>query len=159
MKSKYLVRGAYNYDEALFSDESTIEHFGPSMTNQSQRDDADINVIIKRLLLTGQAPDQYQGTYGDFDADFDFHTAQNLIRQGTEAFNRLPAETRTRFDNDPAKFHDFVVDPANLDELRKLGLAAPKAPESTPAGPAGPEPTVAGKPASDPEKGSSPTKN
>jgi len=39
----------------------------------------------------------------------------------------LDARTRERFDNDPGAFVDFCLDPSNLEELRKMGLAMPAA--------------------------------
>ena len=51
------VRSPYNYDRQAACDECCIEDFGPSMTQQSQAEEADINTIVKRFGLTGKMPD------------------------------------------------------------------------------------------------------
>ena len=43
-----------------------------------------------------------------------------------EQFAALDAAVRSRFDNDPAKFLEFTADPANADEMVKMGLAVAK---------------------------------
>jgi hypothetical protein len=37
----------------------------------------------------------------------------------------LPADIRFRFLNDPGRFVDFCSDPANRDEMSKMGLLRP----------------------------------
>ena len=46
----------------------------------------------------------------------------------------MPADVRARFNNDPALFVDFCSDEANLDEMRKLGLAVPASQQGDPEG-------------------------
>lgn len=97
---------------------------GPSRTVQSSKDDADINVIVKRFGVTGLLPVRSDvPTYGEFDAVFDFQSAMNVIRRAQLTFESLPADVRKRFGNDPKTFVDFASDKANIDELRKMGLA------------------------------------
>jgi len=50
------VRSPYNYDMAKASVESGLACEDASRAVQSQREDADINVIVKRFGLTGQLP-------------------------------------------------------------------------------------------------------
>ena len=38
-------------------------------------------------------------------------------------FADLPSSIRTKFNNDPAQYLDFVQDPEKLEEMRELGLA------------------------------------
>jgi hypothetical protein len=53
-------------------------------------------------------------------------------------FMSLPAKIRSRFQNDPGAFLDFVQNPENRDEMIELGLAkaqprAPVEPEAEPS--------------------------
>lgn len=120
------------YNPAEHSNIATVQDFGPSLTQQSQTEDSDINVIVKRFGLTGRLPDNVQiPQYADYDDVFDFHTASNVVRRATEEFNKLPADVRLTFNNDPGAFHDYASNPDNIDGLRELGLA--KAKETAPA--------------------------
>lgn len=96
---------------------------------QSQREEADINVIMRRFGVTGVLP---EGTrmpvWGqDWPEGFDFRYAQDLIAAGRDAFMALPAEVRSKFSNDPALFIDFCSDEVNRAQLEKWGFITPKA--------------------------------
>lgn len=94
--------------------------------------ECDINNILKRYRATGlmrQLPGQPR--YGDFSDIPDYQDALNTVIRAEEAFGRLPSDLRTRFDNDPQKFLDFVHDPANQEELYELGLAQRPVPSDT----------------------------
>lgn len=62
-----------------------------------------------------------QPQYADV-AGFDFQFAMNQIIQAQDMFAELPSGIRKRFQNDPAAFVEFVGDPANEEEARRLGL-------------------------------------
>lgn len=133
----------FNYDTNAAGDESGLKCEDKSLALQSQAEDADINVILKRFGVTGQMPVSARPvTYQDFEGIFDFRTALEAVRAGEEAFMQLPAEVRSRFSHDPQVFVEFCSDPANLPELRKLGLAkevvdgSPGEPVPAPAAPA-----------------------
>lgn len=114
-----------------------------SMAKQSMRDECDINNILRRFGKTGTITHlaKVAGRYGDFE-DISFHEAMNVVRRGEEAFAALPFTLREKFHNDPAEYLEFVQDPKNIDEFRRLGLAkeAPKEPPKPPeaAGEGGP---------------------
>lgn len=129
------LRSGFNYDRDLASDESGLKCEDKSLARQSELEDSDINVIVKRFGLTGQLPSNVRvPSYGDFTSPLDFHQAMNLVSQANEAFLLMPAAVRSRFENDPGKFMDFVHDDANREEAEKLGLVVPKVPEE-PVGP------------------------
>lgn len=117
-------------------------NWGPGKTVQSGKDEADINTLVKRFGLTGQVPQNVRVPLsGDFSDAYDFHTAMRGIRQAEESFAAMPADVRKRFQNDPGLFVDFATELssdgkalANLEELRKMGLAVPAAPPATPVG-------------------------
>lgn len=119
---------------------TAIGKFEKSLTRQSEAEQADINFIVKQFGLTGQLPQGLAApSFGDYEDVFDFQSAMNVVRQATETFNALPADVRSRFDNQEQKFLEFCTAErdgklVNLEEMRKFGLAVPeKAPEPVPA--------------------------
>lgn len=112
----------------------------PSLTVQDAKGDTDINTIMSRYVQGGLAPQVVRVPLeGDFTEITDLRGALEAVRAAQESFANLDAKVRARFDHDPAKFHDFCVDPANLEELRKLGLAVPApAAAAAPGAPASP---------------------
>lgn len=120
--------------------------YPPSMTKQEFVRQCDINNIIKEFTLTGQvnhiAAKAAQGVFMDLPDSVDYQDHLNAMIRAQEAFQALPAAIRNRFHGNPAEFLAFCEDPANGDELIKLGLRQPP-PRATAAGEAGganPEP-------------------
>jgi len=65
--------------------------------------------------------------YGDFASGSDFAEMSMKVLDANFEFMNLPANVRSRFDNDPGQLLDFLADPANNEESIKLGLRnAPK---------------------------------
>lgn len=121
-------------------------HFDdPSLTRQEFKDECDLGKIIARFSATPEGLEQLQmargfvqGRFEDVSGIPDYQTALNHVQRADEAFMRLPPLVRTKFDNDPAKFLDFVDDPKNFGELVSLGLAdAPVSVEKPVVSPAG----------------------
>lgn len=126
-----------------------------SMTKQEFLPDCDINNILAEFKVTGQirhlAANAAAGVYADLSSVPDFQTALNTVAAGEAAFATLPSKLRARFENDPAQFLAFMEDPANQDEIIKLGLAIdtrPPAPPEPPTPPPGPTGGDGGKPPS-----------
>lgn len=94
--------------------------------------------IMERYQKTGILPEliKTDPTYGDFSEPLDFIKAHEIVSRANEQFDALDAHIRGRFENDPAQFLEFATNPANLPEMRKMGLANPL-PEASPASPAG----------------------
>ena len=106
---------------------SDIECLEPSLTQQSFKDDADINVLLERFKVTGQMPQNIVlPTYGDFHGISDYRSAVDAIHKASTSFMDLPAHVRSRFQNDPQLFLEFVSDSSNLPEMEKLGLLIAK---------------------------------
>lgn len=107
---------------------SDLECKDPSLTQQSFKDDADINVMLEKFKVTGVLP---QGvimpTYGDFSGVNDYRTAREAMLKAEHAFMDMPANVRARFDNDPQAFLEFCADDKNREEAIRLGLV-PKPP-------------------------------
>jgi len=95
---------------------------GDSRTKQSQRDEADVNAIMRKYLSTGLVPEYRAGQYGDFASGTDFHTALTQVREAEAAFMALPSDVRTAAKNDPGELLEMVTDPARMDEAIGLGL-------------------------------------
>ncbi|WNK14463.1 MAG: internal scaffolding protein [Microvirus sp.] len=104
---------------------------GKCHVQQAAKDECDINQIMKRFKATGVLPVQLKqnGQYGDFTADMDYQASLNAVMAAQAQFNKLPARIRSRFENDPGQFIEFMNNPANGQELIDLGLATPRAPK------------------------------
>lgn len=123
----------------------------PARVKQSFVPECDINNILKQYRVTGQlrhiSARAAQGAYQDLPDPMEFQESMNLIIAAEQSFASLPSRVRDRFGNDPGQFLAFMGDPANQDEMIKLGLATripdpPKAPSEAPTGPTGaPQPS------------------
>lgn len=120
MRSVPDFRGPYSEP----SRDSDLADFGPSLAQQSFKDDADINVLLERFKVTGQLPQGVRvPTFGDFNGVSDYRSALDAINLARDSFMSMPPDVRARFSNDPQKFLEFCSDPSNVDEARRLGLA------------------------------------
>lgn len=123
MKNQFF-RNGFNYDVDQASLESGLRCDEPSLAQQQFKDEADINQIVRKFGVTGQIPVTARMPLSeDFVGITDYHSAMNSIIAADEAFNALAPEVRERFENDPGRFVKFCLDPKNLDEAVKLGLA------------------------------------
>jgi len=105
----------------------------PSLAVQSQKDEADINVIVRNFGVTGRIPTGVRlPQYGDFNGVDDYRSAIEAVRLAEASFLQVPAEIRAKFDNDPQLFAEFVLKRDNLEQLREWGLA-PKPPAPAPS--------------------------
>lgn len=108
----------------------------PSMTRQSEMEACDLHNILKQF--TQQGLDQQvlenakRGQYADLPDEIDYQASLNLVMAAEASFATLPAQVRERFQNNPARFLAFVGDPANAEELIKLGIAEDKTPREPP---------------------------
>lgn len=120
------VRSPYNYDVDAVSIDTGLECKDESKAQQHQKEEADINTIVRKFIKTGELPPTFRAPqYGDFTGVTDYQSALESVRHAEESFMMLPAELRQRFDNNPEVFVEFCSDSANLDEMRKLGLVKP----------------------------------
>lgn len=104
----------------------------PTKTQQQFKDECDINNIMKRYASTGEFLHltKKKGVYGDFSQIDDYQGMLDKVQQAQEAFMTLPADVRTRFQNDPGSLISFLQDEKNHDEGVKLGLINPKIAET-----------------------------
>jgi hypothetical protein len=120
------VRSPYNYDADEASLESGLVCEDKTRAQQSFKDECDINTIVKRFGVGYDMPEGVRPpTFADFEEVFDFQSAMNAVVEADRSFMALDADTRARFNNEPARFVAFCSDSKNLDEMRSLGLAVP----------------------------------
>jgi phage internal scaffolding protein len=99
--------------------------FEETKTEQSHKAEVDINNIVKRagnMELIAKVNALQNFVYDDVTGN-DFQESMNAILRAKEAFSSVPSGIRRQFDNDPAKFMDFVHNPDNADKLVEMGLA------------------------------------
>ncbi|QXP44308.1 MAG: internal scaffolding protein [Arizlama microvirus] len=99
---------------------------GPGRTKQSFKDECNINVIMSRYMNTGVIDfvSKHQPHYADVTA-LDYQSAMQAVAQAQSMFHELPSKIRSRFENNPAAFLEFVQDPRNQAEAHELGLLKP----------------------------------
>lgn len=95
----------------------------PSKTDQSFKDECDVNNIVNTFMKTGQLKQGKQGAYGDVsEIPRDLLEITQTIQKAHDSFMELPAEAREKFNNDPNKMISFLQDPKNSKEAVRLGL-------------------------------------
>lgn len=121
--AKIFVRNPYNYDMDAVSNETGLKCEDLSKAQQHMKDECDINVIVERFGVTGKVNvTPFEPSYGDFSGVGDYHTALNKINATKEQFMTLPAKVRAKFEHDPYKLVNFLMDEANRSEAIELGL-------------------------------------
>lgn len=127
--AKPLYRTAYNYDKKQASMATALITPEPTRTQQHQRDDADINVIVQRFNVTGVLPQGHKlPQYGDFTGPTDYQECLNKVIEAQDAFDSLPAKARQHFKHDPARFLEFLEAGPSAQLLLDLGLATQVSP-------------------------------
>ncbi|AXL14615.1 internal scaffolding protein [Microviridae sp.] len=105
-------------------DRTKIADLGESMTEQSHKDECDIHNILRKFEKTGMINHvaKHQGTYGDYTNALGFQEAQIVIAEAQSMFETVPSKIREEFDNDPAKFLDFIQDDDNREQMSEMGF-------------------------------------
>jgi len=122
---KRTFRSAYNVGT---QDYSEIHNPKDALTEQSHKDECDINLILAQFMETGLMPNMKNNKpqYGDV-SEIDFQDIQNQLANAKTLFEELPEHVKDQFDNEPFKFLQFAENPENNKALVKMGLAnAPK---------------------------------
>lgn len=98
---------------------------GESQTQQQFKDECDVNLQMQKYMKTGQFThlSKSRGFYADMTVfPKDYQDALEIVRGADQAFENLPSDLRSRFDNDPQKLIEFLGDSSNRDEAVNLGL-------------------------------------
>lgn len=108
-------------------DEETGEFIpDPGRTKQEFRDETDINKIVKDITKRGatdwlEKHDEWlKGAASVVVPNIDYKTLMDQIADAENRFTDLPSAVRKGFDNDPAKFLDFVQSEGGDVELQEL---------------------------------------
>lgn len=108
----------------------------PSMTRQSEMESCDLHNILRQFSQQGfdqlVRENAARGQYADLPDDLDYQASLNLVMEAQKSFATLPSQVRERFKNDPARFLQFIADPANAEELIRLGIATDVSPKPEP---------------------------
>jgi len=101
-----------------------VDVSGPTLTQQSAKDECDINLIVDRAKRGADLSQLSRGPgfYGDFTGLPSYREALLMINAARDAFMALDASVRKRFSNDPAVLLDFLSDDRNREEAVRLGL-------------------------------------
>lgn len=93
----------------------------PSMTQQSFKEQCDVNNIMAKYQKTGVIDhiNVYEGHYGDVDGTT-FTEAMQTVANAQTMFMDLPSRAREAFDHDPAKFLDYVNNLEETPEARQF---------------------------------------
>lgn len=94
----------------------------PTMTDQSQLEDTDVNIVIGRYMKGGPDPFRnFHGYMADVSESGDLHESFRQVELAQAAFDSLPANLREKF-NTPVALVNWLGNPANRDEAIELGL-------------------------------------
>lgn len=121
-----MLRIVGEYDSDALSNETALFCDDETLTHQEFKEECDINTIIDRFGI-GENPIEAQKWVTNVDisdAPDNYMDVMNQLNAARDQFMSLPAKVRSTFDNDPSRFVDFVSDPANIDEMVRLGLAS-----------------------------------
>ena len=120
-----MFRSAYAHRDEQLHQGIVFEE--PSLTDQSQYKDTDINNIVRKYQVTGllDSPGSIPFEtlqYGDATLLPDYQTALDLVNNVQEEFSSLPSEVREKFGHDPMQLLDALQDPTKKEMLQDIGL-------------------------------------
>jgi phage internal scaffolding protein len=150
MSESVKIRSAFDRERVGFSTGKK------SRVIQSAKDECDINNILKKYQKTGliKHVNDRRPQYVDLPGPVDFQESLNIVKSAMELFESLPSSIRSRFENDPVQYLDFVQNPDNAEELYSLGIL--ERPEGDPEPYAGPPPSGPTQPDPEPAPEGSP---
>jgi len=95
-----------------------------SLTEQSHKESCDIHTIMRKARTTGiiEHVAKHKGQYGVMPTGNEYHQNMNIIAMADTLFESVPSDIRKKFDNDPAKYLDYMQDNNNFDEIEEMGL-------------------------------------
>lgn len=100
----------------------------PTRTQQHFKDDCSIDRILKQFRISGVLgdPDRLQFMqYLDTTEIPSIQDAKDILNQLDSDFATLPANIRALFSNNSLNLANFIQNPENSEECRKLGLLPP----------------------------------
>lgn len=116
------------YDEGMKPSEGIV-FTEPSITDQSQAQESDINYIVSKysdgrtgITTLDLGADLGVLQYGDAMLPGDYETALDLINAVNEEFYELPSQIRAEFNHNPKELINALADPRQKSRLQSLGL-------------------------------------
>lgn len=92
------------------------------LVDQSYKQSADVNNIMRQYVKTGVLPQGRQGgQFIDTSGLPSFIEAHEIVQQAYALFQGLPAIVRKAMDNDPNNLESFINDPRNKKFLQDNG--------------------------------------
>lgn len=92
----------------------------PSLTDQSFKDECNIDFIISNFVRTGQVPESSMN-FIDCTTVQQFEEAQMLVAEAKSNFEQLPAKVRSEFKNVQG-YLEYISNPANLKDSYERGF-------------------------------------
>lgn len=126
------LRSPYNYDQDMVSFETGVFCKDPSLADQSQKEECDINTIVDRFGITGHMPmNTALPRYAELEEVGDFQKYMGMQIEADAAYNRMPRGLRQIVGSSYRDFLMFCDDPANAEKLVEFGLAVKRVDVST----------------------------
>jgi phage internal scaffolding protein len=110
--------------------QAAIEAGEEVRVEQSHKEEVDINNIVRKhgADYIQKVAKLSEWRYDDVTGN-DFQESMNALIKARDTFADVPSSIRKQFDNDPAKFLDFVQNPDNAAAMVEMGLAVKQEPE------------------------------
>lgn len=103
-----------------------------SKVDETQAIETDINYLVKKftpnelgLYIAARSQGRQPITGHDFSREPDLQSAKNEVYRLGQAFNQLPESVQREFEG-PLQFLKFIDNPANAEQMVKLGLLTKK---------------------------------
>lgn len=115
----------HNHNRNAESARVATENNGKSLTDQSFKDEADINVIMERYGKGATPNVVLPEHFGDAFQIPTLLEARTRIAENNATFYLLPANIREEFLNDPARWEQRIIEDVNtgnLDDLERMGI-------------------------------------
>lgn len=106
----------------------SIDCSSPILTDQSYKNECDINVIMANYAKTGLMSHvtTLQPHYTDNTIIPSLEAAYDIVNAAENAFFELPPDIRKLMDNDPSQLENFIANPDNVQILLKNGILVEK---------------------------------
>lgn len=115
----------YNHNRDDESNRTGLTCQDESLTDQSFKEEADINTIIERVKRGGTFNPPLPEHFGNAFEIPTLLEARTRIAENNATFYKLPPNIRAEFLNDPARWEERVIKDVqenNLDDLERMGI-------------------------------------